>query len=165
MCVAVSATIAAVAKKILVCLLGDKKGRKALGYAIGITLFILLLPVIATYGLFGWMAKGETELLSPEMVYDNIPIEYREQIELYADELKKIEAVFSEKEMRKKQTSAAKMIYVSCLVGKETEERFYERLAECFTEEDVLTSISSAFGVSFSEEDRKQFEKLYGDTT
>ena len=53
----------------------------------------------------------------------------------------------------------------SCLVGKETEERFYERLAECFTEEDVLTSISSAFGVSFSEDDIEQFEKLYGGTT
>lgn len=165
MCVAVSATIAAVAKKLLVYLLGDKKGRKALGYAIGITLFILLLPVIGTYGLFGWMAKGETELLSPEMVYDNIPIEYREQIELYANELKKIEMVFSEKGLTEKQTSTTKMIYVSCLLGKETEEQFYESLAECFTEEDVLTSISSAFGVSFSEEDRKQFEKLYGGTT
>lgn len=165
MCVAVSATIAAVAKKILVYLLGDEKGRKALGYAIGITLFILLLPVIATYGLFGWMTSGETKLLSPEMVYDNIPTEYREQIELYADELKKIETVFSEKELTEKQTSAAKMIYVSCLVGKETEERFYERLAECFTEKNVPASISSAFGVSFSEKDIEQFEKLYGGTT
>lgn len=165
MCVAVSATIAAVAKKILVYLLGDEKGRKTLSYSIGITLFILLLPVIATYALFGWMAKGETELLSPEMVYDNIPIEYREQIELYADELKIIETVFSEKRLTEKQTSTAKMIYVSCLVGKETEERFYERLAECFIEEDVLTSVSSAFGVSFSEDDIEQFEKLYGGTT
>ena len=67
--------------------------------------------------------------------------------------------------MRKKHTSAAKMIYVSCLVGKETEEQFYQSLAECFTEVDVLTSTSSAFGVSFSEDDIEQFEKLYGGTT
>ena len=37
-------------------LLGDKKGRKFLLYVIGIALFIVLLPVIAVYGLFGWMA-------------------------------------------------------------------------------------------------------------
>ena len=46
MCVAVWAAVAKVAKKILAILLGDKKGRKFLGYVVGIALFIALLPFI-----------------------------------------------------------------------------------------------------------------------
>ena len=54
--VAVGATIAKIASKVLQILLGDKKGRKFLGYVVGIAIFIVLLPVLAVYGLFGWMA-------------------------------------------------------------------------------------------------------------
>ena len=56
MCVAVGAVVAKVARKVLAILAGDKNGRKFLGYVVGIALFIVLLPVIAVYGLFGWMA-------------------------------------------------------------------------------------------------------------
>ena len=58
MIVAVGAVVAKVAKEVLAILAGDKNGRKFLGYVIGIVLFIVLLPVIAVYGLFGWMAGG-----------------------------------------------------------------------------------------------------------
>ena len=65
-------------KKVLAILAGDKNGRKFLGYVIGIVLFIVLLPVIAVYGLFGWMAGGgATEIVSPDMVYSAMPAEYR----------------------------------------------------------------------------------------
>ena len=59
MIVAFWAAVGKVALKVLQFLVGDKKGRKFLGYVIGITLFIVLLPVIAIYGLFGWMSGGE----------------------------------------------------------------------------------------------------------
>ena len=51
--IAVGATIAAVAKKVLALLLGDKKGRKFLLYVVGIALFIVSIPLITMLGLFG----------------------------------------------------------------------------------------------------------------
>ena len=76
MIVAVGAVVAKVAKKVLAILAGDKNGRKFLGYVVGIALFIVLLPVIAVYGLFGWMAGGgATGRGSPEMVGSAMPAE------------------------------------------------------------------------------------------
>ena len=75
--VAIGATLAAIGKKLLVALAGDKNGRKILGYVIGIALVIVLLPVIAVYGLFGWMAGGgEVEGIVPSsansiLAYEN----------------------------------------------------------------------------------------------
>ena len=54
--VAVWGAVVKVAQKILAALLGDKKGRRFLGYVVGIVLFIILLPVLVIVGLFGWMA-------------------------------------------------------------------------------------------------------------
>ena len=47
-----------------------------------------------------------------------------------------------------------------------SEENFYQRLADCFLtvseESDLLTNISSAFGIDFSDADRKQFNDYFG---
>ena len=52
-------------------LAGDKKGRKFLLYVIGIALFIVLLPVIAVYGLFGWMSgTGSSDLIDYDRIYE-----------------------------------------------------------------------------------------------
>lgn len=70
MIVAFWAAVGKVALKVLQFLVGDKKGRKFLGYVIGIALFIVLLPVIAIYGLFGWMSGGEVaEIVGYDAVY------------------------------------------------------------------------------------------------
>ena len=56
-------TIAAIGKKALLFLLGDKKGRKAVGYTIGIAVFLALLPLIIVMGLFHWLlGDGGTEM-------------------------------------------------------------------------------------------------------
>lgn len=44
-----------IGKKALLFLLGDKKGRKAVGYIIGIAVFLALLPLIIVMGLFHWL--------------------------------------------------------------------------------------------------------------
>ena len=74
------AAIGKAVKKIIEILVGDKKGRKFLGYVIGIALFIVLLPLIVVLGLFGWMSNGLTVELSYDDIYNNIPSEYRETI-------------------------------------------------------------------------------------
>ena len=147
-------------------LLGDKKGRKFLLYVIGIALFIVLLPVIAVYGLFGWMAgDGGSDLIDQAFIYSQIPDEQRVIIEQYEAELEQIASVFTENGLSHSDISRAKTIYISCFSGKEKEDGFYQKYADCFinqTEEsDLLTNISSAFGVIFSDAERQQFENLY----
>lgn len=167
MIVAVSATVMAVLKKVLAFLLGDKKGRKFLGYTIGIVLFIALLPVIAIYGLFGWMSAGDAAgIIGYDAVYEKLPTEIREQIDANSAQLDMIEIVFRENGLTDEDITKAKLIYLSSLTEKHNEENFYERLAECFLtvseETDLLTNISSAFGVDFTEADRQQFNNYFG---
>lgn len=161
------AVVGKIAKKVLAALAGDKKGRKFLGYVIGIALFIVLLPVIAVYGLFGWMAGGgATEVIDYNAVCEYIPVEQRSVMEQYESELATIQTVFVENGLGARDISKAKTIYISCLTGKETEEDFYQRYAECFIlqseEHSIWDNISSAFGVSFSDDEKQQFNNLYG---
>ena len=163
MIAAVSATIVAVAKKVLAMLLGDEKGRKFLLYVVCMALVIVLLPLIAAIALFGSMSGGVS--VDYNMVYDNLPTEQRELLEQYDDELDMIADVFGENGLSRTEISQAQTIYISCLVGKESEDGFYQTYADCFlnqTEDsDLLDNISSAFGVTFSEREREQFENLY----
>ena len=163
---AISATIAAVAKKILAALVSDEKGRKFLIYVIGIAVVIVLLPVIATFGLFGGISGGAAEdFISYEQIKNALPDEQRELMEQHKNELDRIETVFEVNGLSDTDISKAKTVYISCLVGKETEEDFYERYADCFLlqseENNLLDNISSAFGVSFTDEERQQFNNLY----
>lgn len=123
----------AVLKKVLAFLLGDKKGRKFLGYTIGIVLFIALLPVIAIYGLFGWMSGNDAAgIIGYDAVYEKLPTEIREQIDANSAQLDMIEIVFRENGLTDEDITKAKLIYLSSLTEKHDEENFYERLAECF---------------------------------
>ncbi|MBQ8818941.1 MAG: hypothetical protein IJZ83_10200 [Clostridia bacterium] len=146
-------------------LLGDKKGRKFLVYVIGIAIVIALLPVIAVFGLFGGMSGDISEFISYEQIKNTLPAEQRELMEQHKNELDRIETVFEVNGLSDTDISKAKTIYISCLVGKETEEDFYERYADCFLlqseENDLLDNISSAFGIYFTDEERQQFNNLY----
>ena len=146
-------------------LLGDKKGRKFLVYVIGIAIVIALLPVIAVFGLFGGMSGDISEFISYEQIKNALPDEQRELMEQHKTELDRIETVFEVNGLSDTDISKAKTVYISCLVGKETEEDFYERYADCFLlqseENDLLDNISSAFGVYFTDEERQQFNNLY----
>lgn len=136
-----------------------------MGYVIGIALFIVLLPLIAVYGLFGWMSGGSTEIINYDLLYSRLPTEQRELMEQHEEQLEQITLVFANNGLSEKDTSKAKTIYISCLIGKENEEGFYQTYADCFLHAkengDLLTHISSAFGVTFSDAERKQFENLY----
>lgn len=158
--VAIGATLAAIGKKLLVALAGDKNGRKFLGYVIGIALVIVLLPVIAVYGLFGWMAGGgEVEGIVPSSA-NSIPA--------YENQLYAIEETFRSYDLSERDIEAGQVIYLSCLIGRESEEGFYQTYAECFLnrseEADLLSNISSAFGIAFTDADRVEFYNLYGGT-
>lgn len=168
--VAFWAAVGKVALKVLQFLVGDKKGRKFLGYVIGIALFIVLIPIIAIYGLFGWLgAGGVADIVGYDAIYENLPTEIREQMEANENQLKMIESVFTVNELTEDDINKAKLIYLSYLTDRYGEENFYQRLADCFltvTEEtDLLTNISSAFGIEFSDADRQQFNEYFGGDT
>lgn len=74
-------TLAAIGKKVLLLLLGDKKGRKAMGYTIGIAVFLALLPLIVVMGLFHWLlGDGGAEIR--EQVGKEIASSYTETVEI-----------------------------------------------------------------------------------
>ena len=77
-------TLAAIGKKILLVLLGDKKGRKAVGYTIGIAVFLALLPLIVVMGLFHWLC-GDGGAKMREQVRKEAESAYTESVEQYKE--------------------------------------------------------------------------------
>ena len=77
-------TLAAVGKKALLFLLGDKKGRKAVGYTVEIAVFLALLPLIIVMGLFHWLLDdGGAEMR--EQVRKEAASVYTESVEQYKE--------------------------------------------------------------------------------
>ena len=77
-------TLAAIGKKVLLLLLGDKKGRKAVGYTVGIAVFLALLPLIIVMGLFHWLC-GDGGAKMREQVRKEAESAYTESAEQYKE--------------------------------------------------------------------------------
>ena len=75
-----SVAVGTVLKKVAEAVVASKKGRKAIGYTIGIMAFLLLLPMIVVTGLFGWMGRSDVEIDRDEIISGLTP-EQIEQIE------------------------------------------------------------------------------------
>ena len=75
-----SVTVGTVLKKVVEAVAASKKGRKAIGYTVGIAIFLLLLPMIVVTGLFGWMGRSDIEIDRDEIISGLTP-EQIEQIE------------------------------------------------------------------------------------
>ena len=63
-----SVAVGTVLKKVAEAVASNKKGRKAIGYTIGIAAFLLLLPMIVVAGLFGWMSRSDVEIDRDEII-------------------------------------------------------------------------------------------------
>ena len=166
--IAVGATIAAVAKKVLALLLGDKKGRKFLLYVVGIALFIVCIPLITLLGLFGWMVGDSGSILNQDDILANIPNEQLVQMQTIDQVSNTIVTTFEEVGLEENDHKKATAIYMGYLVGLETQDGFYENLSNCFlntTEDaDVYDLVSQTFLVVISEDDQTKFDSLYGVT-
>lgn len=75
-----SVAVGTVLKKIAEAVVTSKKGRKAIGYTVGIAIFLLLLPMIVVTGLFGWMGRSDVEIDRDEII-SGLTSEQIEQIE------------------------------------------------------------------------------------
>ena len=75
-----SVAVGTILKKVAETVATNKKGRKAIGYTVGIAAFLLLLPMIVITGLFGWMGRSDVEIDRDEIISGLTP-EQIEQIE------------------------------------------------------------------------------------
>lgn len=166
--IAVGATIATVAKKLLVYLLGDEKGRKFLLYTVCIALFIVCIPLITLLGMFGWMAGNSGSILDHDDVLANIPNDHLVQMQTVEQVCNNIVTTFVDAGLEENDHKKAEAIYLGYLVGMETQDGFFDNLANCFlntTEDtDVYDLVSQTFLVVISEDDQTKFDSLYGVT-
>ena len=86
-------TLAAIGKKVLLLLLGDKKGRKAVGYTVGIAVFLALLPLIIVMGLFHWLC-GDGGAEMREQLGKETKSAYTESVEQYEEWEVRVDAVW-----------------------------------------------------------------------
>ena len=159
-------TLAVIAKKAAEMLASTKKGRKFIGYVIGIAIFIVLLPVIVLMGLFGGLSQGG-ELLGNEIL-SRLPPEDMAMLDSMNTTVSNIQSVFSQYGLTVNDAQKATEIYLNYLVGREYEEWFYENLAGCFLNTssyyDVYALTEMTFGVTIPSDVRQRLDELYGET-
>ena len=63
-----SIAVGTVLKKVVEAVAASKKGRKAIGYTVGIVIFLLLLPMIVVTRLFGWLGMSDVEIDRDEII-------------------------------------------------------------------------------------------------
>ena len=161
-------TVGTIAKKALEVLASNKKGRKFLGYVVGITFFLIMLPFIVLYGLFGWMSDTDSSFLQAEQIISALPAEQQEQLKSIDDACQQITEMFAEKELAENDTKKAQEIYVGLLIGKEENDNFYDNLVWCFQnatdESSLYDNLSNKFSVSFTEQEEQYLDEKYGVT-
>ena len=126
-------TVATVVKKAVEVLASNKKGRKFIGYVIGISVFILCIPIIVVFCVFGWTGGTTAEQFDPQAalagavhgVLDDPAIQER---------FENIQTVFTEHGLPDGDIHKAQFMSIRKLAGLEDQEDSYERLASCFLE-------------------------------
>ena len=162
--VAVGATIAKIAEKVLTILLGDKKGRKFLLYTICIALFIVCIPLITMLGMFGWMAGSDGSIF----YQDKLSLFHQEELNAMYEVYDNISEVFEARGLDVADHRKASSIYFSYLSKTKQQDDVYERLAVCFlettAEKDVYDLVSETFQVEIPANSRGKMDRFYGIT-
>lgn len=164
----IAVSVATVIKKAAELLLTNKKGIKFVGYVIGIALFIILLPAIMLWGFFGWISGDGGTLIDRDMVISRLPIEQQEQIASIDTVCDTIVTGFKTHDLTIADQRKAQAIYISKLIGMESNEDFYDDLADCFLYVSegmsVYDLISERFLVAFDDKEITSFDEMYGVT-
>ena len=102
------------------------------------------------------------------MVISRLPIEQQEQIVSIDTVCDTIIAVFETHGLSASDQRKAQAIYISKLIGMESEESFYDDLADCFLSVSegmsVYDLISERFLVAFNDKEITSFDEMYGVT-
>ena len=150
-----SATVAAALKKAAVYILTDKKTLKTvLGIVLG-AIIIIIMPILAVLGIFNGNIEIDTDRLQ-QMVVENLSAEEQAKLQFVEDTMYGIETAMKDAGMNVK-TKEAQVIYILALSDKAHESDFISKLVGCFsadqTDEQLISSINSAFGTQLTIDD------------
>ena len=158
-------TVATVAKKVAAALASNKKGRKFIGYVIGIAVFILCIPIIVIFCVFGW-TSGNPRIDLQAGAAAGVADMFNDPA--LQERFENIQTVFTEHDLPTGDIHKAQFMSIRKLAGMEEQEDFYERLASCFlettNEKTVYKLIEETFEIEISEEDETRLDELYGVT-
>ena len=146
----------------------DKRGRKFLLYVLGIAVFILLLPMIVIVGLFGFLGGGGAVTVDQGTVLSHFSEEQETEISRIKEVCETISDTFLAYGLTDNDSRKAQTVYTSYLDGRESEEGFYGKLAECFTGVDDSTSVydllGKTFGIAITEDEQQGLDDRFGVT-
>lgn len=150
-----SATVAAALKKIVVYILTDKKTLKiVLGIMLGI-IIIIVMPIVAIVSIFNGNIEIDTDRLQT-MLVENLSAEEQAKLQFVEDTMYGIETAMKDAGHTGR-IKEAQVLYVLALSDKANESDFISKLVGCFsaeqTDEQLISSINSAFGTQLTVED------------
>lgn len=150
-----SATVAAALKKAAVYIFTDKKTLKTvLGIVLG-AIIIIIMPILAVLGIFNGNIEIDTDRLQ-QMVVENLSAEEQAKLQFVEDTMYGIETAMKDAGINVK-TKEAQVIYILALSDKAHESDFISKLVGCFsadqTDEQLISSINSAFGTQLTVDD------------
>lgn len=148
-----SATVAAVLKKVAVYIATNKKAIKTVvGIILGV-LFILLLPILVLLGMFGGEIKFDTERFQELLSEQHM-----------TSTLTDIEEKMTAEGYSQIQIEEAQAIYSFALLSYGNDEDFTDRLVGCFTGEqttaELIAKVNTEFGTRIVPE---EFEDIMHD--
>lgn len=150
-----SATVGAALKKIAVALLTNPKVLKTvLGIVLGI-IIIIIMPIVAIVSIFNGNIEIDTNRLQTMMV-ENLSAEEQTKLQFVEDTMYDIDTAMKGAGFGNR-TKEAQVLYVLTLSEQAHESDFISKLVGCFsakqTDEQLISSVNSAFGTQLTVED------------
>ncbi len=150
-----SATIAAVLKKLAVYILTDKKALKtAVGIILGV-IIIIIMPIVAVVSFFNGDINIDTDRLQT-MVVQNLSAEEKAKLQFVEDIMNTIDDKMTAAGFNGS-VKEAQVLYVLALSDYSNNPDFADKLGACFqenqTDGQLISNINSAFGTQLTAKD------------
>ena len=156
-----SATVAAVLKKIAVYIFTDKKALKTvLGIILGV-IIIIIMPIVAVVSIFNGNIAIDTNRLQTKVV-QNLSAEEKSKLQFVEDTMNSIDEKMKAAGFNGR-IKEAQVLYVLALSDFSHNPDFEDKLVACFqenqTDGQLIAAVNSAFGTQLTAED---FGKVMG---
>ena len=148
--------VAAVAKKVIVYILTDKKALKTvLGIVLGI-IIILLLPLGVIIGVLNGDVEIDPDRMQ-ELIVQNLSTEEQAMLQGIEDTMYGIEDGMTNAGYSGTRVTEAQVLYELARSSYSSEDGFVDKLVGCFTQdqsdEQLISAVNSAFGTSITTQD------------